>query len=54
LHADRADLSPAHQSGTLHAGEAFAVHGFSEFLADKPLFAQVVDEFLDSSPTRRW
>ncbi|ABE37661.1 DNA polymerase III subunit epsilon [Rhodopseudomonas pseudopalustris] len=28
--------------------EAFAVHGLSaEFLADKPLFAQVVDEFLD-------
>ncbi|MGP9813057.1 DNA polymerase III subunit epsilon [Rhodopseudomonas sp. NSM] len=28
--------------------EAFAVHGLSsEFLADKPLFAQVVDEFLE-------
>jgi DNA polymerase-3 subunit epsilon len=28
--------------------EAFAVHGLSsEFLADKPLFAQIVDEFLD-------
>jgi DNA polymerase-3 subunit epsilon len=28
--------------------EAFAVHGLStQFLADKPLFAQVVDEFLD-------
>ncbi|WP_438276848.1 DNA polymerase III subunit epsilon [Nitrobacter sp.] len=28
--------------------EAFAVHGLSsEFLADKPLFAQIVDEFLE-------
>src|SRR3979490_2062899 len=28
--------------------EAFAVHGLSsEFLADKPLFAQVVEEFLE-------
>jgi DNA polymerase-3 subunit epsilon len=28
--------------------EAFSVHGLSsEFLADKPLFAQVVDEFLE-------
>ena len=28
--------------------EAFAVHGLSsEFLADKPLFAHVVDEFLE-------
>ncbi|HVV41908.1 MAG TPA: DNA polymerase III subunit epsilon [Nitrobacter sp.] len=28
--------------------EAFAVHGLStEFLADKPLFAQIVDEFMD-------
>jgi len=30
------------------SAEAFAVHGLStEFLADKPLFAEVVDEFLD-------
>jgi DNA polymerase-3 subunit epsilon len=45
---DRAEFSPLPQSGARCAGRRLQVHGLSrEFLMDKPVFAEVCDDFLD-------